>query len=183
MGGAEFGDTMAQENEDECGSLPQHVVTERERGVHRLEPSPVPRLAPWRRGSGRYRARSPTEAPRARWRRAAGPRANDNAPTEAGARRDLPRVGSTRLSPPTSRSASLRSGASWRAAGVMRRLWESLKQQLAFDAIPSHNLQANALWQQLSVLTHKPCALRCSISPHASSAPPAGLSCGSQSRR
>jgi hypothetical protein len=29
-----------------------------------------------------------------------------------------------------------------------------LKQQLAFDAIPSHDLQANALWQQLSVLTH-----------------------------
>ena len=29
-----------------------------------------------------------------------------------------------------------------------------LKQQLAFDAIPSRDLQTNALWQQLSVLTH-----------------------------
>jgi hypothetical protein len=29
-----------------------------------------------------------------------------------------------------------------------------LKQQLAFDAIPSRDLQTNALWQQLAVLTH-----------------------------
>lgn len=29
-----------------------------------------------------------------------------------------------------------------------------LKQQLAFDAIPSRDLQTNALWQQLSILTH-----------------------------
>ena len=47
-----------------------------------------------------------------------------------------------------------RSGTSWPAAAVTRRRSAELKQHLAFDAIPTQPWQANALWQQLCVLTH-----------------------------
>jgi hypothetical protein len=38
--------------------------------------------------------------------------------------------------------------------GAHEKTLGELKGQLAFDAIPSHNHQTNALWQQLAVLTH-----------------------------